>query len=71
MASDRITRWNVHQLSPYDQIQWRRDRRSEAAEMQAKTTALANSFAAVNTSYVQEQGNLYSKIAMNRISRTA
>lgn len=71
MSTDRITRWNLTQLTPYEQIQWRRERRAEAAEMQAKTTALANSFASVNISYVQEQGNLYSRIAMTRMSKTA
>lgn len=71
MSTDRITRWTVNQLTPYEQIQWRRERRAEAAELQAKSAALANSFAAVNISYMQEQGNLYSRIAMSRLSKTA
>ncbi len=68
---DRITRSNLHQLAPYDQIQWRRQRRAEAEQMQAQVSSLANRFASVNIAYAQGQGDLYSKIAVNRIYKKA
>ena len=67
--SGRITRFNMHQLSVYDRMQFLRSRRSEAAAIAQKSAALANSLATIQVNNAAEQGNLFSKIAMQRLSR--
>ena len=70
-GSTKITRYNMHQLSPYERIQYQRERRAAAAEIVQKNASLANSFASIQANNATEMGNLFSKIAMQRISKTA
>lgn len=67
----KITRFNMHQLPPYERIQYQRERRAAAAELAQKNASLANSFASIQSNKAAEMGNLFSKIAMQRISKTA
>lgn len=69
--SGKITRFNMHQLPPYERMQHMRARRAEAAEMVQKSMSLANSFASIQSNSAIEQGNLFSRIAMSRISKQA
>lgn len=69
MVSGKITRFNMHQLSPYDRLQHIRARRAEAAAMAEKTQAMATSFASIQQSNATAMGDLISKIAMTRISK--
>jgi len=71
MAGTKINRWNQFEFSAYQRMAWQRGRRAEAAEMQAKTAALANSFASIQTNMAAAQGDLVSRVAMNRIRKTA
>jgi hypothetical protein len=66
-VSQKITRWNMHQLSSYEQMQYHRERRAAAREQQQKTASLANGFAAIRNNLVVEQGNLFSRIALERM----
>ena len=70
-GSSKITRYNMHQLSPYERIQYQRERRAAAAEIAAKNASTASSFATIQSNSVVETGNLISQIAMTRISKTA
>lgn len=65
---ERMSRWNLHQYSIASQMEYRRARRAEALEMMAKTSKLANSFAAISSNRAVEEGNLISKIAMSRMA---
>lgn len=67
--SGKITRWNLHQLSTYDRLQYNRERRAEGAAEAAKMARTAQGFAAIRNNAVTEQGNLFSRIAMQRISK--
>jgi hypothetical protein len=67
--SGRITRFNMHQLSSYERLQYQRDRRAEALAMAKKQAALANSLAAIQKNQAVAIGNLVSKVAMQRISK--
>lgn len=69
--ANRITRFNLHTLSPYEQAAWRRERRAEAAAMQQKAAALAEGFAAIRTNHVVQTGNLVSRAAMERMTAAA
>lgn len=69
--SDRITRFNMHQLSAYDRMQFMRSRRAEAAALAQRQAAFAGSFASIQQNNAAQMGNLFSKIAMQRISKTA
>lgn len=68
---DRITRFNMHQLSPYDRLQHMRARRQEAAELAQKQAAFAGSFARIQANNTAQLGNLISRVAMQRISKLA
>ncbi len=65
----KITRFNIHQLPPYERLQLQRQQRAEAAEQAAKMSSLAQGFASIQTNTVREQGNLISQIAMSRMSK--
>ncbi|WP_375600106.1 hypothetical protein [Devosia sp. Naph2] len=70
-GSTKINRYNMHQLSPYERIQYQRERRAAAAETAQKNAIMANSFASIQSNKAVEMGNLFSKMAMQRISKTA
>lgn len=70
-GSTKINRYNMHQLPPYERMQYQRERRQAAAETAAKSAGLANSFASIQSNNATEMGNLISKMAMQRISKTA
>lgn len=67
----KITRFNMHQLPPYERMQYLRERRAAAAEVAQKNASTANSFASIQSNNATEMGNLTSKMAMQRISKTA
>lgn len=67
--SGKITRFNMHQLSSYERLQYLRERRSEAAAIAQKQAAFANNFAGIQQNNSAEIGNLISRIAMQRISK--
>ena len=69
-GSTKINRYNMHQLSPYERIQYQRERRAAAAETAQKNASMANSFASIQSNKAVEMGNLFSKMAMQRISKT-
>jgi hypothetical protein len=62
-----INRWNIHEQPIAAQMEYRRTRRAEAQEMIAKTSMLANSFASITSSRVLEEGNLFSRMATERM----
>jgi hypothetical protein len=68
MSVGKISRWNLHQLSAYDQIQYRREQRAIAREQQQKMAAMAQSFANIQTQNFMEQGNIVSRVAMQRMA---
>ena len=70
-GSTKINRYNMHQLSPYERIQYQRERRAAAAEIAQKNASTANSFASIQSNSAVETGNLFFKMAMQRISKTA
>jgi len=70
-GSTRITRYNMHQLPPYERMQYQRERRAAAAELAQKSANLANSYANIQSNTAIATGNLVSKIAMQRIYKTA
>jgi len=70
-GSTRINRYNMHQLSPYERMQYQRERRAAAAEIAQKNASMANSFASIQSNKAVEMGNLFSKMAMQRISKIA
>ncbi|ODT70001.1 MAG: hypothetical protein ABS75_14285 [Pelagibacterium sp. SCN 63-23] len=67
--SNKITRWNMHELGAYERLQHQRERRALAAQEAQKSAAIANSFAAIRNQNAVEQGNLFSRIAMQRLSK--
>jgi hypothetical protein len=62
-----INRWNIYEQPIAAQMEYRRTRRAEAQEMIAKTSMLANSFASITSSRVLEEGNLFSRMATERM----
>lgn len=70
-GSTKINRYNMHQLAPYERMQYQRERRAAAAEVAQKQANLANSFANIQSSNAIETGNLVSRVAMNRIYKKA
>ena len=66
--ADRITRWNLYEHPVATQIAYRRSRRAEALEMMGKTAQLATSFASISSSRVIEEGNLFSRMATERMA---
>lgn len=69
--STSINRFNMYQLSPYERMQWQRQQRADALAQQEKMASMASSFAAIQTDLASSQGDLFSKIAMTRMSKTA
>lgn len=69
--SSKITRFNMHQLPPYERMQHLRARRAEAAAEAQKYSNMANNFAAIQNSNAVEMGNIVSRTAMNRIYKKA
>jgi hypothetical protein len=70
-GSTKINRYNMHQLAPYERMQYLRERREAAAEVAQKNANLANSFANIQSNNAVEMGNLFSKVAMQRMSKLA
>lgn len=70
-GSTKINRYNMHQLSPYERMQYQRERRAMAAEVAQKNASVANNFASIQSDNAVEMGNLFSQIAMSRISKIA
>mgnify|MGYP001501829054 CR=1 FL=1 len=64
----RISHFGMHQLSSYERMQYQRQRRAEGAELAQKHARLASSFATIQNNKAVEMGNLFSRIAMQRIS---
>ena len=62
-----IHRWNLYDQPIATQIEYRRSRRAEAQQMIAKTAQLANGFASISSSRVIEEGNLFSRMATERM----
>lgn len=69
--SSKITRFNMHQLPPYERMQHMRARRQAALEEQQKSMNFANGMANVLNNQRIEQGNLISRIVMTRLSKKA
>jgi hypothetical protein len=70
-GSTRINRYNMHQLPAHERMQYLRERRAMAAEVAQKNASVANTFASIQANKAVEMGNLFSKIAMQRISKIA
>ena len=70
-GSVKINRYNMHQLPAHERMQYLRERRAAAAEVAQKQANVANSFANIQSSNAVEMGNLFSKIAMQRIYKKA
>ncbi len=70
-GTTKINRYNMHQFSSYDRMQYQRERRAMAAETIQKNANTANSFASIQANNGVEMGNLISRIAMHRISKMA
>jgi hypothetical protein len=66
--ANKITRFNLHTLSPYEQAAWRKERRAEAYAMQQNAAALAEGFAAIRTNHAVQTGDLISRAAMDRMA---
>jgi hypothetical protein len=63
-----INRWNIHEQPIAAQMEYRRTRRAEAREMMGKSAQLASSFASITSSRVLEEGNLFSRMATERMA---
>lgn len=67
-VSGRITRWNVTQLSSYEQLQFHRERRAQAREAIAKINSQASSFGNIQVNKSIAMGDITSRIAMARMA---
>ena len=67
--AEKISRWNLHQYSITAQMEYRRSRRAEALQIIGKSSQIANSFASITSNHVAEEGNLFSRIAVERMGR--
>lgn len=67
----KINRYNMHKLPPYERMQYQRERKAMATEVAQKQAHTANSFASIQNTNAAEMGNLFSRIAMSRISKLA
>mgnify|MGYP000899327604 FL=1 len=65
--AEKITRWNLHRQPIATQMEYRRARREEARAVIEKNAQIANGFAAISTHRAAEEGNLFSRIAMERM----
>lgn len=66
--SGRITRWNVTQLSSFEQLQFHRERRAQARESIAKMNAQASSFGNIQVNKSIAMGDITSRMAMARMA---
>lgn len=66
--ANKITRFNLHTLSAYEQVAWRKERRAGAHAMQQKAAALADGFASIRNNYAAQTGDLISRAAMDRMA---
>ena len=71
IPTSKITRFNMHQLTAYERLQYQRGRRAEALAMAQKQAALANSLAAIQKDQAAAIGNLVARVAMQRVSKRA
>lgn len=67
VSTGKITRFNMHQLPPYERMQHQRARRLAAAEIVQKNAILAGNFASIQTNKTVAYGDLISKAAMQRM----
>ncbi|ODT79244.1 MAG: hypothetical protein ABS76_20500 [Pelagibacterium sp. SCN 64-44] len=67
-VSGRITRFNIHQLSSYEQLQYHRERRAEVREALAKMNAQASAFGNIQVKQSIGMGDITSRMAMTRMS---
>ncbi len=65
--SNKVTRWNAHQLSSFEQLQFHRERRAAAREAQQKMSAQAQNFASIQTKNSIGMGDVVSRAAMARM----
>jgi hypothetical protein len=63
-----INRWNLYEQPITTQMEYRKARRAEAQQMIARTAQLANGFASISSSRVIEEGNLFSRMATERMA---
>lgn len=68
MSVGRITRWNVAQLSSYEQLQYHRERRAAAREEVAKMNAQAGNFTSIQMQKSIGMGDITSRVAMARMA---
>jgi hypothetical protein len=68
--AEKITRWNMYQYSIADQMEYRRSRREEAQAIIDSNAQLANSFATISSNKSIGEGDLFSRIAMERMTGT-
>ncbi len=68
MSIGKISGRNAPKLSAYAEIQQRRERRAAVREMQQRNAAQAQTFASIQTKNSVQQGNLASRIAMQRMT---
>lgn len=67
MSAGRITRWNVTQLSSYEQLQFHRERRAQAREAIAKMNSQASAFGNIQVQKSVGMGDIASRVAMARM----
>ncbi len=65
--STRVTRWNMHQLSSYEQLQYHRERRAKAREAIAKMNAQAHAFNNIQVQKSVAMGDIVSRMAVARM----
>ena len=65
--AEKITRFNLHQYPISTQMDYRRQRKEEALASIEKSSQLANNFASISSARASEEGNLFSRIAMERM----
>ncbi|OAM79247.1 hypothetical protein A3840_04045 [Devosia elaeis] len=65
--SGRITRWNMHKLSSYEQLQYHRERRTKAREDIAKMNSQAQAFNNIQVQKSIAMGDIVSRVAMARM----
>lgn len=69
MATEKISRWNMHKFPIASQMEYRKARRAEAQAIIDKNAQIANGFAAISKNRIAEEGNLFSRIAMERMGQ--
>lgn len=66
--ADKITRFNLHEFSIATQMEYRKARRAEAREIAERNAQFANSFASIKGNQAVGEGNIFSRIAMERMA---